>query len=258
MILALDLDGTLLRTDKTISPRTDRALDDVQRRGHRIVVATARPPRTTEQLLDGRVSKAPRVYYTGAIVAIDNKRVHYRTIDCSVAQSILNLLNALTPNGTPIFYEIDDHLFTNRRMAPHQGIPVDQTVVDLDLPLTGSPVKIVVDLRQLSDTSFLAELPSSVRHVVADGAIAMIMPHDVSKAAGVSVVLDRWSATFDHVIAIGDDLSDMDLIEQASLGVAMDNGHPDVKAMADRIAPTNDDDGVAMMLEQLIEEGLLA
>ncbi len=259
MIIAFDLDGTLLRSDKTISERTDRALDTVQRRGHRVVVATARPPRTTEELLGNRLPQAPRIYYTGALVVVDGNRIHDRTIPVATAQHILTTLATRAPVGAPISYEIDDHLYANQPLTPYHGMPLEHTVVDLAAPLDGSPVKIILDLTRIDDPKpILAGLPDEVRCVVADGVIAMIMARDVNKAAGIGIVLDVWAESFDNVIAIGDDLSDRDMIERAAVGIAMENGHEEIKAVADRIALANDDDGVAIILEQMIEEGLLA
>ena len=259
MILALDLDGTLLRSDKTISAQTDRALSEVQRRGHRIIIATARPPRTTEQLLGNRLPDAPRVYYTGALVTINGEQVHHQTIPIATAQSIINTLATRAPDSAPISYEIDDHLYANQPLAPYHGMPLVHSLVDLSNPLDRSPVKIIVDLTQIANPeAILADLPNDVKCVVADGVIAMIMSQNVSKATGVGIVLDRWSATFDQVIAIGDDLSDLDMIERAAIGIAMANGHEKIKAIADRMAPSNDEDGVATILDQMIDEGLLA
>lgn len=259
MIIALDLDGTLLRTDKSISQRSDQALDEVQQRGHRIIIATARPPRTTEQLLGSRLPDSPRVYYSGAWVTINGTRVHDQTIPIPIARSILDTLSSCTPDGTPISFEVEDHLYTNRRLEPYHGMPLIHTVVDLEAPLDRPPVKIICNLTHIDDPdSILADLPDDVRCVVADGVIAMIMAQDVSKAAGIDIVLNHWGETFAHVIAIGDDLSDKDMIEQAAIGIAMENGHDTIRSIADRIAPGNDEDGVAIIIEQMVEEGLLA
>jgi len=259
MILALDLDGTLLRTDKTISSRTDRALEEVLSRGHRAIVATARPPRTTEQLLGHRLPGAPRVYYSGALVRIEDGYPHNRTIPIEIARDIIDTFDDRAPAGSPISYEMDDHLYANQRLAPYNGMPDAHTVVDLAEPLPGPPVKIILDLSRIDDPGpILADLPDDVRCVIADGVIAMIMHRDVSKAHGIGIVLDHWKEPFDRVIAIGDDLSDREMIQSAGVGVAMDNGHDDIKAISDRTAPPNDRDGVAVILEQMIDEGVLA
>ena len=258
MILALDLDGTLLRTDKTISERTGRALDEVQSRGHRIIIATARPPRSTEQLLGERVPEAPRVYYSGSLVTLHGKRIRDRTIPIPDAQAILSTFASSVPEGVPIYYEIDDRLYANQPLDPGPGVTAHD-IVDLTAPLRRAPVKIVLDITRIDDPyPILDNLPESVRYVIADGVIAMITCSDVNKASGIEVILEHWGESFDQVIAIGDDLSDLDMIERAAIGIAMINGHDKIKAIADRIAPSNDEDGVAFLVEQMIEEGLLA
>ena len=65
-------------------------------------------------------------------------------------------------------------------------------------------------------------------------------------------MVEQWGATLDNVVAFGDDTNDIEMVRQSGLGVAMTNAVAEVKAVARRHAPTNDEDGVACVLEELL------
>jgi len=77
------------------------------------------------------------------------------------------------------------------------------------------------------------------------------MPPHVDKGQALAVVAEYYGIAQDKVIAFGDAGNDVPAIRWAGLGVAMDNAKPDVKAVADRIAPPYDEDGVAVVLEEI-------
>ena len=81
-----------------------------------------------------------------------------------------------------------------------------------------------------------------------------IMPHAINKWTGCQWVLARTGFTPDQAIAFGDGLNDMQMLQGVGLGIAMDNGHPDLKAVADRIAPALHLDGIAAMLDELARD----
>jgi 5-amino-6-(5-phospho-D-ribitylamino)uracil phosphatase len=115
--------------------------------------------------------------------------------------------------------------------------------------------KIMVDLREFSDHSPLMDtVPPECRLFVTDGGQFCQIAHaSVSKLDAMRFVLGRWKLGMENVIAFGDDVVDLDLIEESGIGVAMGNAIPEVKAVADLIAKSNDEDGVAEVLEWLLE-----
>ena len=79
-----------------------------------------------------------------------------------------------------------------------------------------------------------------------------IAPHGVSKWTGVCHVAETWNISADEICAVGDDVNDIPMIQAAGLGIAMDNALDEVKAVADRIAPTNDDDGLVQVVDWVL------
>ena len=75
-----------------------------------------------------------------------------------------------------------------------------------------------------------------------------IAPFGVSKWSGIMQLADEWGIRPEEICAVGDDVNDIPMIEAAGLGVAMGNALDEVKAAADRIAPSHDDDGLVQVV----------
>lgn len=247
--IALDLDGTLLRTDKSISDRTRLAVERAESQGYVPIVATARPPRTAETFLEGFVQDAPRVYYSGSRVCIGNDCLINRTIPTSTALHIVDTILGRFPKAR-VGVEIDDRLYANQLLG--NAHPDD--ILDVRTVLDQEPVKIMLDLSTPGiPEDILYDLPPVVRYVASDGGwLAQIMHRDVSKSDGIGRVVGRNGRSLSEVIAFGDDTNDVEMIREAGIGVAMANAVDPVKSVADHVTLSNDEDGVAVVIEGLL------
>ena len=117
--------------------------------------------------------------------------------------------------------------------------------------------KILVHLEPLEGTDDIrAHIPADCRIVIyGDGSWGEIIPSSASKAEGLALLVGHWGLTLDNVIAFGDETNDLEMIERAGIGVAMGNATAALKAVADVIAPTVAEDGVAVVLEALLAGG---
>ena len=247
--IALDLDNTLLRSDGSVSPRNVDAVEKARSGGIQPIVATARPPRKTAELLGGFLSDDPAITYSGARVRIDGQLIHEQTIELPSAQLIVERLVKRAP-GARISVEIDDRLYST---LPHPAARPED-IVDVRKVLDREPVKIMLGMTHdgIPD-DILEDLPSDVRCVLSDGGgLAQIMHADVSKSGGVRRVVEELGGELENVIAFGDDINDLEMIRDCGIGVAMDNAVDPVKAVADRVTLSNDEDGVAVVLEELL------
>lgn len=248
-VVALDLDGTLLRSDGTISPRTLAALGRCREAGLRLVVATARPPRSVAAMLPPPFPPSPWVCYNGAEVYDAGRRVIQQAIPPTVAREIVAYLHARVPDAA-VSVEIDDRLFANQPL----GAPVLHEVVDLETVVNRPVAKILFDARRIGDLETLrSSLSTHCRLVITDrGRLGQIMLTSVSKASALKILLDQWRLGFGDVIAFGDDVNDLDLLSSSGTGVAMANATWEVVAVANRITLSNDEDGVAVVLEEML------
>jgi hypothetical protein len=249
-VIAVDLDDTLLRSDKTVSERTFRALDAWQERGSQIVVATGRPRRSMERIPE-RLQVYPWICYNGAMIYENGEIVYSTMIPTADARHIVRAIQEAAPDCR-VGVEIEDNLFVNQQV----DWPWVHHVEDLLTVLTRPAAKILLSLKAYQDLSpVVRELPASAKALVSDKYnLVQIMPVHASKAEALAVLMERWGRSLEEVVAFGDDTNDVEMIAESGIGVAMGNAVPEVKAVADRITGTNDEDGVAQMLEELLVE----
>lgn len=246
--IVLDLDGTLLRGDKTLSRFSQQTLEEVRARGHMLVFATARPPRAVRAVLPEVFWSEFLVCYNGALVLRDGRTVMERAIPASDVIRIMEHLEAALPTAAR-GYEYADQLYVMGSFARH--FPAEFCT---DLPagrpcLTSSP-KLLVDLLDGADFAQLAAaLPASCYAIRTDGGgLCQIMPTGATKERGVAWVLGELGLGFEQVVCFGDDHNDEPLFRRAGCAVAMGNAVPELKALAHFVAGTNEEDGVAQFL----------
>jgi hydroxymethylpyrimidine pyrophosphatase-like HAD family hydrolase len=104
---------------------------------------------------------------------------------------------------------------------------------------------------------FTHELPGELyTHVLRSprylGYLCEIAPRGNTKWTGVQRLAEAWDISPEAICAVGDDVNDLPMIEGAGLGVAMGNALPEVRAAADRIAPTHDEDGLAQVVDWIL------
>ena len=261
-VLAVDLDDTLLADDKTVSPRTMAALDAWHASGRRIVIATGRPPRSTHSIPPA-LHDFPWICYNGAWIELQSNVLFQTTIPVEDARRIVAAIQTAAP-GCRLGVEIADQLYINREVEWPGAHLVSDVLAHTDRPAA----KILTSLAELDaaqpqsangrvtakpSETLLRELPPTTRALVSPKYdLVQVIPHGASKAAALRWLLERWGLSMEEVIAFGDDVNDVEMVAEAGLGVAMANAVPEVKAVADRITASNEEDGVAVVLEEFV------
>ncbi len=246
-VVAVDLDDTIVRSDKTVSPRTLDALLRWAETGGRLVIATGRPPRATEGVPEP-LHRFPWIVYNG-VEAIHNGRLLYQDlIPADQVRAITELLLRTIPDHR-IGLEIDDVLYTNQDLGRF-GV---QHVTDLRAVANRPAAKILFSMDGEKSLQVLASLPPDVKPLVSRKyQLVQIMPRSASKGRALRHLVESWGLTMDQVMAFGDDVNDVDMLAMSGIGVAMGDAEPEVLAVADRITGTADEDGVAQVLEELM------
>jgi len=247
-VVAVDLDETLLRSDGSVSPRTLAALAAWEAAGQRLVIATGRPPRSAVQI-PNELLHLPCVCYNGASIYQNGQSSYTQTIPAVDTWQIVDSLLSARPDSR-VGIEIDNILYVNRPTDR----PGTQFTPDL-LGMAARPAaKIIIALNEyLQAVPSANGLPASARVLLSEKyAVAQIMPSQSSKAIALAHLMDEWGVPMGEVAAFGDDVNDVEMIAEAGLGVAMDNAVAEVKAVADRITTSNDADGVALVVEELL------
>ena len=260
-VIAVDMDDTLLRSDGTVSARTLAALDAWQTGGGRTVIATGRPPRSIAPSLPPLLHDAPFISYNGADVRMAGRIIHADLIPIDDARAIVEAAQALLLNYA-VGLEINDQIYLNR--APDR--PKQYVYTENLLDILTEPVAKILFFPTRPDADFerdeaylealLAALPASTRLMRSNRfRLIQLMSQSADKVTGLEVVLGRWDLGLANVAAFGDDVNDVEMVRRAGLGVAVANAVPEVHAVAARITGTNDEDGVAAVIEELLQVG---
>lgn len=251
MILVLDLDDTLLRTDKTVSAQTEAALQRWQDAGHEFVVATGRPPRTVAAVLPAALHCAPRIVYNGAQIVQCDEVIYRSEIEPADVHAVLQWTRTCAPHWH-VGLEIEDQLFLNRATDR----PGNYVVGDLAQMADRPAAKILFLFPGERDDlgPLLAALPAGTRALITPKfKMVQLCGSATDKANALEFWLRQRGRTLLEVVAVGDDVNDVEMVRRAGIGVAMDNAVDEVKAVADWIAPSNDADGVAVTIDRLLQ-----
>lgn len=264
-LLAIDLDGTLLNSDKQISAATLVALDQARvELGVRIVLATARPPRSTLPFHRQLALDTPLINYNGALVycPASGRILMHRPISLKISRGIIAAARAACPDIL-VSAEILDRWYTDRvddaYMTETGKLVKPDVIAPLEQWLTQSVTKLLLlgDPRRLGELArLIAErFTHQVTIVQTDEYLLQIMDATVSKAQGLRVVAAELGVSREQVMAIGDNSNDVGMLQWAGQSVAMSNGTMEAMSAADWITDDNDSDGVANAVRKAILSG---
>ncbi|AEV84568.1 putative hydrolase [Actinoplanes sp. SE50] len=257
-VVATDLDGTLLRSDLTVSARTRAALRDARAAGMIHLAVTGRPVIDTRRLLAGLGYTGPAVCGQGAQVYDfgTDRLLLSRSLDTDLVRELVRRIAQRT--GPLALAAVSAGLGTEFLVTAGFGAPYQQHRWQLvDEPdLWRAPVAKVLIRHPDHDDDTLAALADevcgaalSVMH--AGPGLVELLPGDTSKRTGLAFLAAELGFTGADTIAFGDMPNDLPMFDWAGYGVAMANGHPRLRDRADEITVSNDADGVAVVLERL-------
>ncbi|MBK6887120.1 MAG: HAD-IIB family hydrolase [Tetrasphaera sp.] len=267
-VIATDLDGTLLRSDGSVSPRTVSALNRAAAQGILTVLVTARPPRWLHDLAHLVGEHGIAICGNGAFVYDVAARdvVEAHVFDPADVGDLVASLRADIP-GILLAAESVSGLWVESGWPnPHRELDLDRRRQGPIEDLLASPAetdrigKLLGLVRGLPAAEFLAAVAASVgeRAVLAySGAfgLAELNPPGVTKAAG----LERWCAERglgpEDVWAFGDMPNDLPMLQWAGRSFAVANAEPAVRAVTTDHCPANDDDGVAAVIDAVLSAG---
>jgi Cof subfamily protein (haloacid dehalogenase superfamily) len=268
-LLALDIDGTLLRSDKVLSPRTRRALDEARAAGIRLVLVTGRRYPSARKVADDLGGDVPLVLHNGALVVENGELLRAILLPAEAA------VRALEGGRT---HGLDGVLHCGRRGEGRllcEQCALESRLVGYYLERSRRDVQVVDDLVRAAATedvvqvmfggprdeidriaprlaADLVDCARVERTVYPQSGIGIldVLERGVSKAAALAFLQERWGVTAAETLAIGDNWNDHDMLERAGLGLVMGNADPEMRRLGLRVLPTNDEDGVAVAIEE--------
>lgn len=252
-LVAIDLDGTLLTSAKQVSEKTVRALRCLPSAGVRVVIASARPPRSVRAVYRGLGLDTLQINYNGALIWDEPRRraIFHRPMSGHLVREIIETARGMS-NDVLVSCELLDRWFTDRDDHTHTTETGKLFKPDVICPLEDFCDRPITKLMLLGKPQMLVQLlpvlneefGQIVTILHADDDLIQIMDNRVSKAIALKKVAESYRIEPEQIMAIGDAPNDVGMLQLAGVAIAMTNAHPIVKAEADWIAPSNDDHGV--------------
>ncbi|MCX4982161.1 Cof-type HAD-IIB family hydrolase [Streptomyces sp. NBC_00572] len=266
-LIATDLDGTLLRDDKAVSARTVAALAAAEQAGIEVFFVTGRPARWMDVVRDHVHGHGMAICANGAAVVdlhSGGAFLEVRPMERPVALDVVRALRAAAP-GTSFAVELTTGIHYEPQyppffLDPGATVATAEKLLFEEAPGAAAPVlKLLAQHPELDPDAFLAV----AREAAGDRAsftrssptaLIEISALGVSKASTLARCCAERGITAEEVVAFGDMPNDIEMLTWAGRSYAMGNAHPDVIAAASGRTVGNNEDGVAVVIEQLIAE----
>lgn len=244
-LVSVDLDGTLLRSDKTISEKCFKSLHDLKKDGKIIVFNTARPLKLIpKKLLMWKDNYL--ILSNGAYCIYNGEKIfdHYIPFDDS-----RKIIKYFSLKYKDIFFSIESEneiysCFENDYLCKlffaEKVSKGDMMKKNIRKFLIINSENKYIDIEELK-----ANIPKNTKILITEqGKYIQVMPAKSSKLAGMKFICRKLNTNLNEVLAFGDDLNDLDIIRKVRIGVAMNNAVPEIKNVATHITSSNDNNGI--------------
>ncbi|KHE66925.1 Cof-type HAD-IIB family hydrolase [Halobacillus sp. BBL2006] len=240
-LIALDLDGTLVNSQETVSDRNIKAIHEAKEQGIQVVLSTGRSLSRCRHIAESLGESSYLVtinggeIYNGEFELIERNKLK--------KEHVRRLWELKKEHGLYFWSSTVQGLFNSQN-------PFEEEVEEYDWLKFGYDIeddhvrKIILDeLNKYDSFEITNSSPTNIE----------INPSGVNKAAALAKVCDWLDLTMDEVMAVGDSMNDIAMIHKAGYGVAMGNAQDKVKEEANWVTLTNDEDGVAHAIEKVLK-----
>ncbi|MFF5447428.1 Cof-type HAD-IIB family hydrolase [Streptomyces sp. NPDC012888] len=269
-LIATDLDGTLLRDDKSVSPRTVAALAAAEEAGILVFFVTGRPARWMDVVSDHVHGHGLAICANGAAVVdlhADGRIIEVRPLARPAARAVVDLLREAAP-GTSFAVELTTGIHYEPAYPPFFQDPGATVATAEKLlreereeqgSLSAPVLKLLAHHPELDPDEFLTLARAAVGDLASitrssPTALLEISGPGVSKASTLALACAERGISAAEVVAFGDMPNDVEMLTWAGTSYAMGNAHPAVIAAASGRTVANEEDGVAVVIERILAE----
>lgn len=270
-LIAIDLDGTLLHSDRTLSEENRQAIRKAKAAGVQVVLCTGRPLRSMHYLLDEiglRDEEDIAITYNGGLIQKTKNGEIIKQITFNRDQSIevyelgqyLNMpvnfidLDYVYEPPYPVGAE-SIYMATNKKVPKKEALEFVEVAMD-ELPEPFTINKIVMSRPAEELDAIIPKIPASYHEKYniykSQDFILEVLPQNVDKGYSMRLLGNMLGLKKEQIMGIGDQENDLSLVENAGFGVAMGNAIDHVKEAADFITKTNDENGVAYAIQKFV------
>lgn len=253
-----DIDGTLVASNHLISPHTEATIKRILALGIPFILVSARPPLAITPYMEQLNNRSPFVAFSGALILdADCKPLYNVTIDEADQAALDQVLARFDHLSINHFVQRD--WFCND--PEHPAVKLEESIVKLksakkpDQLLCANKVLVIGDAEDILqlETMLKQQFPQLSIHR-SQARYLEIMHQKASKAQAIRFMETVLGITGEQVVAFGDNYNDLDMLEYAGLGVAMANAPDPIKQAAKRVTVSNDEDGVALVLNEIFPQ----
>ncbi|MFF1955952.1 Cof-type HAD-IIB family hydrolase [Streptomyces sp. NPDC058220] len=264
-LIATDLDGTLLHDDKSVSDRTIAALAAAEKAGIEVFFVTGRPSRWMDVVSEHVHGHGLAICANGAAVVdlhAGGELVEVRALDRETALTVVQALRDAAP-GTTYAVELTTGIHYEPTYPPFHEDPgatvatAEKLLGTADQGPAAPVVKLLAHHPDLTPDGFLTLARTAVGDLAtvtrsSPTALLEVSGLGVSKASTLALCCAERGISSDEVVAFGDMPNDLEMLTWAGTSYAMGNAHPDVLAAASGRTATNNEDGVAVVIEEIL------
>ncbi|ADL50435.1 sugar-phosphatase [Clostridium cellulovorans] len=264
-LIALDMDGTLLRDDKTVSPAVFDAIQAAKAKGAKVVLATGRPIKGVDKYLTHLNLKEAGDYvatFNGALVqdTFTGDVISHITMN---HDDLITIYEASRELRTHVHFFDKNTLYTPNKdiskFTVHEAFMNDVSLNYINIEDVNKDIVIskvmMIDYPEILDR-VVTELPKELveKYTIVRSAPFFLefLNIDANKGNGIMLLANKLGIKQEEVICVGDAGNDIHMVEYAGLGVAMGNATDDLKAVANYITKSNNEDGVAHVINEFI------
>ncbi|GFH40334.1 Cof-type HAD-IIB family hydrolase [Lactococcus insecticola] len=262
-LLALDLDGTLLRDDKSISDENKLALKKAKRAGVKVVITTGRPLKAIEHILDEldlRDDADYSITFNGGLVQKNTGEILSKK--SFTYEELAEIYTAVSKLGLPFDVLSDERVFETNSKSLYRGVSpfLSFTATTFEaMPRDRVFNKAITAFDATYLDQKIPEIPAELfeKYEIFKSRDILLeyMPKNVVKSYGLASLIDILGISREEVMAMGDEENDLPMLSWAGHSIAMKNAVPAAKAAASETAPyTNEENGVAWAVNTYILE----
>ncbi|OES44691.1 Cof-type HAD-IIB family hydrolase [Domibacillus iocasae] len=280
LLIAIDLDGTLLSNEKEVDDYSIKAIREFEKRGGQVVICSGRTPLATKWIAETLELKSPIISLNGAVT---HNRSGSLIEKKTFSEESLDTFSLFCSNENVYFHVYDG----NSLIIPEENVWNENWIEKniLSLQKTGGSqllreefmkechVKVIPHIAEwlrerksiskiavFSEQNNLRHLKRKVEKLSGEYEIASSMnymnleisPRGTTKGTALETLASRLGIPMDQIAAIGDNFNDISMLQCAGRGIAMGNAPDEVKSMADQITASNEENGVGKAIYSLI------
>jgi Cof subfamily protein (haloacid dehalogenase superfamily) len=260
-LVVVDLDGTLLNSDHKLSQRNEQALRAAMAQGVQVAIATGKTRFAARELLESLQLNTPGVFVQGTqVTAADGRLIHEQVLPTEVARHVISVAEA---DGFTALAIVGERVLVRH---PYAG-PIDFEAYGEPRAQPVGPLQNVLATTRINKLLLVGERArvKALRWRISQqlqGAVMMteanlsgmleVLPAGSGKGVGVKALLRHLDLSATGMLAIGDGENDLDMVRMAAIGVAVANADSHLRAAADHVVASNDENGVAEAIERFV------